>query len=207
MALDIGQDFKQRWLATPVAVRQVYLDDLTRICTLLQPETSSTTWLEQETQHNISSTQRIENAYAAYKAELIQAARLRQQMALEKKLTLKRAAETEKLASLHAEDMQKAQQQLQLLQALQQQNMQELKTYIARYQKNPEQHYSHFNQALSELDPTLLSELDNIRLRLELEAENAIEIKVREFRRQLSLAAHEEIELILKNTLLPDKTA
>lgn len=40
MALNVGQDFKKRWLNAPEAVRQTYQEDLARICDLLLPQTS-----------------------------------------------------------------------------------------------------------------------------------------------------------------------
>ena len=46
MALNVGQDFKKRWLDTPEAVRQTFVDDLNRICDLLSPVTVSLTgWI------------------------------------------------------------------------------------------------------------------------------------------------------------------
>ena len=32
-------DFKQRWLNVPDAVRQAFIDDLSRVCDVLKPET------------------------------------------------------------------------------------------------------------------------------------------------------------------------
>ena len=32
MALNVGPDFKQRWLNVPEAVRQTFIDDLGRVC-------------------------------------------------------------------------------------------------------------------------------------------------------------------------------
>ncbi len=39
MALNVGPDFKQRWLNVPDAVRQAFIDDLSRVCDVLKPET------------------------------------------------------------------------------------------------------------------------------------------------------------------------
>ena len=78
MRLNVSQDFKQRWLATPTAVRQVYLDDLARICDLLQPEVDSQTWLEQDQHHTFESKQRSQQAYVDYQAELIAAKHLKE---------------------------------------------------------------------------------------------------------------------------------
>ena len=44
MALNVGQDFKNRWLNTPETVRQTYQEDLARICDLLLPQTLIQTW-------------------------------------------------------------------------------------------------------------------------------------------------------------------
>lgn len=86
MALNIGQDFKKRWLDTPEPVRQVYEDDLKRICELLRPETSIQNWQAREQRAQLESHQRIETAYAELKAELLEQARIRKQRALEKSL-------------------------------------------------------------------------------------------------------------------------
>ena len=59
MALNVGQDFKKRWLNTPEAVRQTYQEDLARICDLLLPHTFTQTWLHQEQQAQQLSEQRI----------------------------------------------------------------------------------------------------------------------------------------------------
>ena len=200
MTLNFGQDFKQRWLATPVAVRQVYLDDLARICDLLQPEMDSHTWLEQDQRAIIESEARIQQGYLDYKAELLAAKRLRERLLLEEKLAHKRAEEVAKIAEFQAEEQRKQQAQDQLLNLLRQQQTQALTTYIARYQKNPEHSYPHFNKEFKVPDTSMLSELESVRLRLELEAESVIEAKVAELRRVLQAAAKEEIALVLKHS-------
>ena len=48
MALNVGQDFKKRWLNTPETVRQTYQEDLARICDLLLPQTQIQTWIQLE---------------------------------------------------------------------------------------------------------------------------------------------------------------
>ena len=201
MTLNVGQDFKQRWLATPMAVRQVYLDDLARICDLLQPEMDSHQWLEQDQRAIIESETRIQQGYLDYQAELLAAKRLRERLALEAKLTAKREQEAAKIAEFQAEEQRKQQAQDQLLNMLRVQQAQYLTTYIARYQKNPEQNYPHFNKEFKVPDTSMLSELESVRLRLELEAESVIEAKVAELRRLLQAAAKEEIALALQNSV------
>lgn len=200
MRLNVSQDFKQRWLATPTAVRQVYLDDLARICDLLQPEVDSQTWLEQDQHHTVESKQRIQQAYVDYQAELIAAKRLKQRLILERQLAEKRAVEAKQAAELEQQQYTAQQEQLQVLQVLRQQQTQALNTYVARYQKNPEHIYAAFNKAVHLPDTSMLSELESVRLRLELEAEAAIEAKVNELRRLLQAAAKEEIKLVLQNS-------
>ena len=48
VALNVGQDFKQRWLEAPEAVRQAYLDDLHRIFDILKPEVQLQAWIERD---------------------------------------------------------------------------------------------------------------------------------------------------------------
>ena len=201
MTLNVGQDFKQRWLATPMAVRQVYLDDLARICDLLQPEMDSHQWLEQDQRAIIESETRIQQGYLDYQTELLAAKRLRERLALEAKLAAKREQEAAKIAEFQAEEQRKQQAQDQLLNMLRVQQAQYLTTYIARYQKNPEQNYPHFNKEFKVPDTSMLSELESVRLRLELEAESVIEAKVAELRRLLQTAAKEEIALALQNSV------
>ena len=200
MRLNVSQDFKQRWLATPTAVRQVYLDDLARICDLLQPEVDSQTWLEQDQHYAAESKQRIQQAYVDYQAELIAAKRLKQRLILERQLAEKRAIQAKQAAELEQQQHTAQQEQLQVLQVLRQQQTQALNTYVARYQENPKHIYTAFNKAVHLPDTSMLSELESVRLRLELEAEAVIEAKVNELRRLLQAAAKEEINLVLQNS-------
>ncbi len=91
MALNVGPDFKQRWLNVPDAVRQTFIDDLSRICDVLKPESQIQEWLITDQKQQQMSFEIIEEAYAKRKAELIEEARLRKQLALERKLDKKRA--------------------------------------------------------------------------------------------------------------------
>ena len=90
MALNVGQDFKKRWLNAPETVRQTYQDDLARICDLLLPQTVIETWTTQDQKSQQISLDKIDQAYADLKAELIEQARIRKQKALEQSLAEKR---------------------------------------------------------------------------------------------------------------------
>ena len=68
MALNVGRDFKQRWLNVPEAVRQTFIDDLGRICDVLQPDSNVQQWLEHDQKRQALSFERIETAYAERKA-------------------------------------------------------------------------------------------------------------------------------------------
>ena len=70
VALNVGQDFKQRWLEAPEAVRQAYLDDLHRIFDILKPEVQLQAWIERDKQEQQKSLQKIDVAYAELKAKL-----------------------------------------------------------------------------------------------------------------------------------------
>ncbi len=79
---------------------------------------------------------------------------------------------------------------------------QETLEYSSRYHKNPELPAIDYAQKyfLKVQDEQILTELESVRLRLELEADTQIEQAVSAFRARLQAAAHEEIEYILKNT-------
>jgi len=74
--------------------------------------------------------------------------------------------------------------------------------HSSRYHKNPELPAIDYAQKyfLKVQDEQILTELESVRLRLELEADTQIEQAVSAFRARLQAAAHEEIEYILKNT-------
>ncbi|MCR4531893.1 cell division protein BlhA [Acinetobacter venetianus] len=207
MALNVGQDFKKRWLKTPEAVRQTYQEDLARICDLLQPQTSIQTWKFDEEKAQHISQQRIEQAYADLKAELIEQARIRKQLALEKALEEKRAAEAAYAAQLHADEAKQFEQQTEKLVALRNHIDQEIAQQTERYQPNPEQPSIDFAQPQRLVidDQQILSELESVRVRLELEAESLIEQAVTVFRAKLHALAQDEIEYILKNSEFSDE--
>lgn len=201
MALNVGQDFKKRWLNAPETVRQTYQDDLARICDLLLPQTVIETWTTQDQKSQQISLDKIDQAYADLKAELIEQARIRKQQALEQSLAEKREEQAQYAASLQADEAHKFQQQTHELMALRRHIQQETETQTARYHQNPDQvaiDYSHARHQIS--DDQIQSELESLRLRLELEADSLIEQAVTVFRAKLHTAAQEEIEYILKNS-------
>ena len=107
VALNVGQDFKKRWLNSPEAVRHAYQQDLARICDLLEPQTPIQLWVLNDEKAQLESQQNIEQAYADLKAELIEQARIRRQLALEKSLADKRAMEAAYAAELQADEVRK----------------------------------------------------------------------------------------------------
>ncbi len=201
VALNVGQDFKQRWLEAPEAVRQAYLDDLHRIFDILKPEVQLQAWIERDKQEQQKSLQKIDFAYAELKAQLIEEARIRHQQALEKKLEDKRAEEAAFAKQLQLDEERKFAEQAKELQIIRQGLVQETQSYTNRYEKNPK----NIADNLSVKDSEMLSELDSVRIRLELEAESLIEQAVTVFRAKLHAATQEEIEYILKSSKFSDQ--
>ena len=194
MALNVGPDFKQRWLNVPEAVRQTFIDDLARICDVLQPETSLQEWLQHDQQQQQESERKVEAAYAQRKAELIEEARIRKQKALEKALADKRAEEQAYIEQIKLDEERRYSEQTRMLELLRGSLNAEVLNYAARYEVNPA-----FNAAQIKIDDSeLLSELESTRLRLELEAETAIEEALLQLRQRLRAAAREEIDYILQ---------
>ena len=200
MALNVGPDFKQRWLNVPEAVRQTFIDDLGRICDVLQPDSNVQQWLEHDQKRQALSFERIETAYAERKAQLIEEARIRKQQALEHSLEKKRAEQQAYAERLQQDELRQFAAQAQTLALIRQTIDRDTQTYTSRYHKNPESAPFNFAKGLSVSDQEMLSELESVRLRLELEAETQIEQAVAAFRAKLQAAAQEEIEYILKNS-------
>ncbi|AMW77607.1 hypothetical protein AMD27_00950 [Acinetobacter sp. TGL-Y2] len=201
MTLNVGQDFKKRWLSAPDAVRQTFLNDLHRVTDLLKPESHIQAWLDNDQRAQQVAQLKVEQAYADEKARLIEQARIRKQRALEKSLANKRAAQYAYNQQLLQDEVQKNQQQIEYLRQLGGVIDQEISAYTARYTQNPVQPLmdyakGHFLVA----DDQIQSELESVRLRLELEAETVIEESVTAFRARLQAAATEEIGYILKNS-------
>lgn len=201
VALNVGQDFKQRWLNVPDAVRQTFIDDLYRVCNVLKPETNTQKWLEKDELAQKQSFEKMETAYAERKAQLIEDARLRRQYALEQSLANKRAAQKAFAESLQQDEVRQFIEQTQTLNFIRQNLERETQTYTARYHKNPEGSALNFAKGiLSIQDNQILSELESVRLRLELEAETLIEQAVTVFRAKLHQASQEEIQYILEHS-------
>ncbi len=66
---------------------------MARICDLLEPQTPIQLWVLNDEKAQLESQKNIEQAYTDLKAELIEQARIRRQLALEKSLADKRAVE------------------------------------------------------------------------------------------------------------------
>ena len=200
MTLNVGQDFKKRWLSAPDAVRQAFLDDLNRISDLLKPESQIQAWLDNDQRAQQVAQLKIEQAYADEKARLIEETRIRKQMALEKSLAEKRAQQDAYNQQLLIDEQLRFQQQTEVLHNLRHNIDQELHQYSDRYNKNPAATQSTTKVRPAIDDSKIENELDSVRLRLELEAETHIEEAVKAFREKLKLAAAEEIEYILKHS-------
>ncbi|MGN0936980.1 MULTISPECIES: hypothetical protein [unclassified Acinetobacter] len=200
MALNVGPDFKQRWLKVPEAIRQTFIDDLGRVCDVLNPSTDIQQWLVNDQQQQQMSFDKIESAYADLKAQLIEDARIRKQLALEKALEEKREAEQAYAEQLKRDEELRFAAQTQALTMMQHNLDREVQHYAARYHKNPETGLAGLSQSLSVSEGQMLSELESVRVRLELEAETQIEMAVSDFRAKLKAAAQEEIDYILENS-------
>ena len=203
MALNVGQDFKQRWLDVPDAVRQAFMDDLHRVCNVLKPETNIQKWLEKDHEAQKQSFEKIERAYVERKAQLIEEARMRKQRALEQSLENKRAEQVAYAQALKLDEERQFAEQTQTLAFIRQTLDHETQVYTARYHKNPEGSALNFAKGMRSIpDTRILSELESVRLRLELEAETLIDQAVTVFRAKLHQASQEEIDYILKHSKL-----
>ena len=200
MTLNVGQDFKKRWLTAPDAVRQAFLDDLHRVTELLKPESQIQAWLDNDQRAQQVAQLKVEQAYADEKARLIEQARIRKQRALEKSLADKRAIQAAYNQQILQDELHKQQQQTESLRELRGVIDQEISAYSARYQQNPAQSMDYAKGQFLVADDQIQSELESVRLRLELEAETVIEESVAAFRARLQAAATEEIGYILKNS-------
>jgi len=199
VALDVGADFEKRWLNAPQAVRQTYIDDLSRICELFATDVRLENWLSYNKQAQRQSYEKIENAYAELKAELVEQARIRRQHALEQSLAKKRAQQQAYLDDLQLDERLQYQQQTQQLQALQQQLSQESHHYTERYTPTPKLRFE--PNANTVISPEIQQALDNLKIRLELEAEGLIEQiqqSVNSLNQKIQQAADEEIRYILE---------
>lgn len=201
MTLNVGQEFKKRWLNAPDAVRQAFLDDLNRINDLLHPDSKIQTWLENDQRAQQLTQLKIEHAYAEEKARLIEEARIRKQLALEKSLAEKRAQQQAYNQSLLLDELQQFQNQTAVLMQLRETLKIETTHYSERYTRNPSA--SDFSPTLEInqiFDEKIKPQLESLRLRLELEAENLINESVKTYTEKLKFAAEDEIAYILKQS-------
>lgn len=202
MTINVGQDFKKRWLKAPEVVRQAFLDDLTRISNLLQPDTNIQNWIDFDKRSQQVAHVKIEQAYADEKARLIEEERLRKQQALEASLEKKRAQQQAFAQSLLQDEAEQFRQQTESLEQLRTVIDAEILGYSRRYHENTPVELSKTLQVKQRDDQTTLSGIETLRLRLELEAESVIEENLSILKQKLKIAATEEIELILKQSSL-----
>ena len=222
MALNIGDNFKQRWLAIPEAIRHSYCDELRHICALLEPESQVQKWQYQDAVIQQRQRHVTEQAYAELKQQILaEQARLKaqqkreRQAALEQALADKRAQEQADLLKLEQQEAAQQQQQDEYLKRFGEHLIQQshcLSTAPLRTQADsnpraiaetatkplPSQcavASASASQALSGTEQD-----SELRLRLELEAEALINQTLEELRLKLRSAAIEEIALqIAKN--------
>lgn len=199
MTLNVGQDFKKRWLNAPEIVRQTLLEDLTRIGELLKVETDLAQWLDHDLRSQQVSQLKIEQAHIALKEQLIEAARQRKQHALELSLAEKRATQQAYIEQLKHDEAEQFQQQQHSLSTLKDKIDAEIIAYSNRFDQ--------VNITTETVGSTTThrietqhseQEIANIRLRLELESEQIIQQALSALKVNLQQAAQEEINFILK---------
>ena len=201
MSFNIGDNFRQRWLDTPEAVRHTFCEELEHICQLLEPETTFHKWQHQEVLLHQKHRKVIEHAYETLKQEILaEQARLaeerrkKRQAELEEKVAQQRALEQTRLELLEIEEQQRLAQEQQHLQDMAQDLEQQLRVQsaqeIARFEASQSKQFN--RQKLS---------LDEVRLRLEIESEQMIDDMLVKLKSQLKIAAKEEIDLLLRQQL------
>ena len=116
----------------------------------------------------------------------------------------KRAQQQAEIAAIEAQDRVKEQQQTEYLQQfakdLQQQVMHQTAVQIARFDVTQVKQFNHDDQNSSTPVDKFSSspQADDLKTRLELEAEYYIEQTLQQLREKLKAAAQEEIEIILQ---------
>ena len=204
MALNVGENFTQRWLAAPEAVRQTFCDELNHICDLLDSTEHISKWQYQDAVLQQKNKKVIERAYAeleqqilAEQARLAEERKRQRQAELEQALAEKRALEAKQVAELEAEEQQQAQHQDAYLQQLAQElHQQSTSSNLDSLRKFNTQDVKQFNSIQHhEAPPT--AEHQDLRTRLELEAEFYIEQTLQQLKTKLQAAAQEEIALIM----------
>lgn len=197
MALNVGENFKQRWLNTPEAVRQTFCDELQHISVLLEPDTVFTTWQQHDTLLQHQNRKQIKHAYEELKQQIIaeqhrlaEERKQQRQKQLEERIEQDRTRERERIERLRWEEIQRENYELQQLEKIAEQLQTELKQqtvgsiaiFDTRFAKQ-------FNQQRLNLD--------DIQLRLEIESDAMIEQLLAGLRIQLKSAAQEEIQLLI----------
>lgn len=198
VTLNVGQDFKKRWLNAPEIVRQTLLEDLTRIGELLKVETDLTHWLDHDLRSQQISQLKIEQAHIALKEQLIEAARQRKQHALEQSLISKRTAQQDYIQQLQQDEIEQFQQQQLTLQTIKEKIDADIMLYSSRFDQiqTPELDQGKSNERIATRHSE--QEIANVRLRLELESEQIIQQALSALKMNLQQAAQEEINFILK---------
>nr|WP_298890151.1 hypothetical protein [uncultured Acinetobacter sp.] len=204
MALNVGENFTQRWLATPEAVRQTFCDELNHICDLLDSTEHISKWQYQDAVLQQKNKKVIERAYAeleqqilAEQARLAEERKRQRQAELEQALAEKRALEAKQVAELEAQEQQQAQHQDAYLQQLAQElHQQSTSSNLDSLRQFNTQDVKQFN-SIQHHDAPPTAEHQDLRTRLELEAEFYIEQTLQQLKTKLQAAAQEEIELIL----------
>ena len=204
MALNVGENFTQRWLAAPEAVRQTFSDELNHICELLDSNEHITKWQYQDAVLQQKNKKIIERAYAELKQQILaEQARLaeerkrQRQTALEQALAEKRALEAKQVAELEAQEQQQAQHQDAYLQQLAQElHQQSTSSNLDSLRKFNTQDVKQFN-SIQHHDASPTAEHQDLRTRLELEAEFYIEQTLQQLKTRLQAAAQEEIAMIM----------
>lgn len=204
MALNVGENFTQRWLATPEAVRQTFCDELNHICDLLDSTEHISKWQYQDAVLQQKNKKVIERAYAeleqqilAEQARLAEERKRQRQAELEQALAEKRALEAKQVAELEAQEQQQAQHQDAYLQQLAQElHQQSTSSNLYSLRQFNTQDVKQFN-SIQHHDAPPTSEHQDLRTRLELEAEFYIEQTLQQLKTKLQAAAQEEIAMIM----------
>ena len=204
MALNVGENFTQRWLATPEAVRQTFCDELNHICDLLDSTEHISKWQYQDAVLQQKNKKVIERAYAeleqqilAEQARLAEERKRQRQAELEHALAEKRALEAKQVAELEAQEQQQAQHQDAYLQQLAQElHQQSTSSNLDSLRQFNTQDVKQFN-SIQHHDAPPTAEHQDLRTRLELEAEFYIEQTLQQLKTKLQAAAQEEIAMIM----------
>ena len=204
MALNVGENFTQRWLATPEAVRQTFCDELNHICDLLDSTEHISKWQYQDAVLQQKNKKVIERAYAeleqqilAEQARLAEERKRQRQAELEHALAEKRALEAKQVAELEAQEQQQAQHQDAYLQQLAQElHQQSASSNLDNLRQFNTQDVKQFN-SIQHHDAPPTAEHQDLRTRLELEAEFYIEQTLQQLKTKLQAAAQEEIAMIM----------